>query len=333
MENVKAGKRERVTATRRAQAHLTSETNQHKKTTTETTKKRDNERSRQKTKGTESRESDEHRETREQSPEPKTRTKRSRHAETSKRGKTAESSESPKPTKKTPTEGPPNFYTYIVKISKDVNDDVGVRKNVREFLDELVRNLIKKFVTLAQDGLKDRTTIQERDIERGVKEFLPENEVREMLLNESASVMKTFEDTKKFDLLMSVPRVKKNMMEFADEGIKISKRANVYLATVLEQVIIEVTKAANEFSKKNNRNNITRPDLEKAVKNDAELKDLLTRAEVSFDHNGEGEEKANSEDDHEEEESPEPRRTKNKGKQPKRRLVKHEENSDDEEDD
>ncbi len=175
--------------------------------------------------------------------------------------------------------GPPNFYTYIAKISKEVNDGVGVRKNVREFLDTVLKTLIRELTRRATENLKKRTTIQERDIEAAINAYLPDNKVREIVLKEAGNVLKEFGETKKVDLLMSVPRTKKNMTEDLSSEIKISRKATIYLAAALEQVVIELTEAANVYSKQKERSNITLPDLQRAVKKDAELKEFMSRAD------------------------------------------------------
>jgi len=185
------------------------------------------------------------------------------------------------PSKKVVVEakGPPNFYTYIAKISKEVNDGVGVRKNVREFLDTVLKTLITELTQRATQNLKKRTTLQERDIEAAVNAYLPENKVREMVLKEASNVLKEFGESGKVELLMSVPRTKKNMTEGLGDNIKISRKATIYLAAALEQVVIELTEAANVYSKQKERSNITLPDLQRAIKKDADLKEFMARAD------------------------------------------------------
>lgn len=209
---------------------------------------------------------------------------------------------------KSKSDGPPNFYTYIVKISKEVNDGVGVRKNVKELLDTIARNMIRELTRRAEAGLKRRTTIQERDIETAIKAYLPENKVRDMILSEADEVFSTFNESKKFDLIFSVPRTKKNMSVYAGENIKISRKATIYLAAALEQVVIELTEAANEYSKAKNRSNITLPDLERAVKKDAELKEFMSRVNPDVERSdstggSNDDEVSNASDEHSDEHS------------------------------
>jgi histone H3/H4 len=156
------------------------------------------------------------------------------------------------------------FHTYIVKISRDANDDVGVMKNVKELLNDMSVHFINELTKRAADGLKKRNTIQERDIQTALEGYFPEGITK--LLGE-------VEDDDK--ILFSTARTEKQMRENLSEDVRLSKKAVVVLAAALEQVIVELTKAANEYSQKYDRRNITLPDLEKAIKHDAELGELM----------------------------------------------------------
>lgn len=185
---------------------------------------------------------------------------------------------------------PLSLSSYIVKVSKSAHDNVGVRKNVKEHLEQLLLAFIRLVNQHAEENLKTRKTLQERDIEHAVRVFLPEGNLRDAVLNRAEKVLADYNETKKTaGLEMSVPRVRAWLVwGLSDkENLHVSKNAVVYLTAVLDQFIIELTREANVYSQEKKRSNITLPDFERAVKKTDWLRTGLSVLEVN---GGSGEE-------------------------------------------
>lgn len=185
---------------------------------------------------------------------------------------------------------PLSLSSYIVKVSKSAHDNVGVRKNVKEHLEQLLLAFIRLVNQHSEENLKTRKTLQERDIEHAVRVFLPEGTLREAVLARAEKVLAEYNETKKtVGLEMSVPRVRAWLVwGLSDkENLHVSKNAVVYLTAVLDQFIVELTREANVYSQEKKRSNITLPDFERAVKKTNWLREGLSVLEVN---GGSGEE-------------------------------------------
>ncbi len=173
---------------------------------------------------------------------------------------------------------PLSLSSYIVKVSKSANDGVGVRKNVKERIDELLLSFIRLVNKHAEENLKSRKTLQERDIEHSIRVFFPEGKLQTSLLERADKVLETFVSTKKTEGLdMSRPRTHSWLVwGLSDkENLHVSRNAVAYLTGALDQFVIEITREANIYSKEKERNNITLPDFEKAVKKSDWIKSVL----------------------------------------------------------
>lgn len=188
---------------------------------------------------------------------------------------------------------PLSLSSYIVKVSKSAHDNVGVRKNVKEHLEQLLLAFIRLVNQHAEENLKTRKTLQERDIEHAVRVFLPEGTLRDAILSRAEKVLADYGETKKTaGLEMSVPRVRAWLVwGLSDkENLHVSKNAVVYLTAVLDQFIIELTREANVFSQEKKRSNITLPDFQRAVKKTDWLRQGLSVLEVNEDIGDDNEE-------------------------------------------
>lgn len=206
---------------------------------------------------------------------------------------TSATAPAPAKEKKERTE-PLSLSSYIVKVSKSAHDNVGVRKNVKEHLEQLLLAFIRLVNQHAEENLKTRKTLQERDIEHAVRVFLPEGTLRDAVLSRAEKVLADYGETKKTaGLEMSVPRVRAWLVwGLSDkENLHVSKNAVVYLTAVLDQFIIELTREANVYSQEKQRSNITLPDFERAVKKTDWLRQGLSVLEVN-DGDGDNEEEA-----------------------------------------
>jgi len=173
---------------------------------------------------------------------------------------------------------PLSITSYIVKVSKAANEGVGVRKNVKELIENLLMEFIRSVNKHAEENLKSRKTLQDRDIEHALNAFLPEGKYRDALIARGNTVIESFTANKKTDgVNMSVPRTREWLVwGLSDkENLHVSKTAVVYLASVLDQFIAELTREANVFSQEKKHSNITMPDLLRAQKKNTDLSAFL----------------------------------------------------------
>lgn len=181
------------------------------------------------------------------------------------------------PTKKITTSATtePSLILYVNKVSKVYNNDVGVYKNVKEYLEQVLKYWVDVIAKTSTEQLKDRKTVQERDIRSAIEELIPENNLRQTILtNLDGRLEKYSADKKSVSLTMSKPRIT-TLFKTKLDNVKVSDKALFYLTAFLEDVVRETTMAANEFSKKKERSNIVLDDLRRGLKTNADLT-LLT---------------------------------------------------------
>lgn len=173
-------------------------------------------------------------------------------------------------TDKAPRTEPLSLSTYIVKASKAGNNGVGVRKNLKEHLEQLLLTFIRHVNIHAEESMKadKRKTLQERDIKAAVEAFVSHGDFRNALLERGTNGI---ENSK--ELNMSVARTREWLVHgLSDKDtVRVGKDAVSYLTGVLEQVVVELTKVSNV----NERPNITLPDFQKVAKKTEWLSEFL----------------------------------------------------------
>lgn len=202
---------------------------------------------------------------------------------TTKRAATQKTTEAPAKraattsTKSATTPNDINILLYITRISKQYNNDVGVYKNLKSYLQDVVFYWLRNLVNTSKEKLSGKVTVQERHLITALEELLPENDVRANLLKYANNVLERYTaDKKSVTFYMSKPRVCK-LVKTELDSLKISDKGLVFLTALVESIVVELTTAANEFSKKKERSNIVMDDIMRALKNNEQLM-LLTNA-------------------------------------------------------
>ena len=160
------------------------------------------------------------------------------------------------------------FGLFISRLSKTENDDFGVRKDLRDILDDLIMKLIKKLSSLAAGRVKTcgRILIRNDDYDMIIQEYFGEGPFERVIKKEANRSI----ENKGSDLVLPVSRIKRCVNE------KVAMSGLIYLGGVLEQVLIEIFDQVIVVSKKRNKKSMTLKDLWKGIKDDEELSRLFS---------------------------------------------------------
>lgn len=160
-----------------------------------------------------------------------------------------------------------SFVLFISKLSKTENE-YGIRKDLREKLDILLMKLIEDLGTMAKEVVHadGKILIRYKDFDGVIQEYFGEGSLERVIKKEANRAV----ENKGNDLVLPISRIKRCSKE------KISTNGLIYLAGVLEQVLIEIFDKVMIVSKKRKKKNMTLKDLWKGIEDDDELKRLFS---------------------------------------------------------
>lgn len=193
-----------------------------------------------------------------------------------------------------------SFGSYIHKVLIIVHPwDVGISGEAKSKIDSMIHDLLEQFAVEATNMAKrdKRVTIESKDISAATKTILP-GELAKLAVREGTKAV-----TKKDGMVVpSAPKTGKTgkqkpkitlatraglqfpagrvlrMLKETTSLKRVSENAGVFLAAVLEYMTAEVLELAGNATRYNKRKRITQSDLTWVVKNDEELKKLLSSA-------------------------------------------------------
>jgi histone H3/H4 len=161
-----------------------------------------------------------------------------------------------------------SFVLFISRLNKTENGKYGVRKDLREKLDTLLMKLIKDLGAMAKEAVHvdGKILIRYKDFESIIQEYFGEGPLERVIKKEARRAV----ENKGKDLILPISRIKRCSKE------KISTNGLIYLAGILEQVLIEIFDKVMIVSKKKRKKNMTLRDLWKSIEDDEELKRLFS---------------------------------------------------------
>lgn len=190
------------------------------------------------------------------------------------------------------------YVVFFEPILKIVDKDFHLSKDaiacLRAFLSEVIINLTLLSVIMVEHG--KHKTLSARDVQSAVRAFFVDLLIRHAISQGTKAVTRfvtvTTTDKKKktskaakSGLIISPSVVKQTLKIVAPDfktDIRIADNATVYLAAVLEYLLIEVLELASNVAKANGRFEIKPDDIKKAIKNDDELNRTLCRLQLKY---------------------------------------------------
>lgn len=161
------------------------------------------------------------------------------------------------------------FGLYISRLSQKENDNFGVRKDLRDRLNELLRKVIKDLSTMAQEIAKKekRVLIRDDDYHAVIQEYFTEGPLERVIKKEALRSVGCDGN----DLILPMSRIRRCF------NGKFTLRGLAYLGGVLEQVLIEIFDSVITVSKKRGNKSMTLKDLWRGIRDDEELSRLFSQ--------------------------------------------------------
>ena len=180
------------------------------------------------------------------------------------------------------------FKPHIYKVLKQVHPDTGLTTEGKEQMNHFVEHFADKIADEAVFLAKkdDKKTISSREIQTAVRLVLP-GELAKHGVSEGNKAVTKYMDrsypkkgkrvskSAEAGLQFPVTRFKTLLQKHAPRGFRISERAPVYLAAVMEYLTAEMMELSGNAARDNRKSNINLRHLQLAVRNDEELNEML----------------------------------------------------------
>ena len=161
-----------------------------------------------------------------------------------------------------------SFVLFISRLCKLENDGFGIRKDLRERLDQLVVQLIKDLGRIASEEAEKcgRILLRSKDYDASISIYFGEGALERVIKKEAWRSV----ESGGVELVLPMNRIRR----CSDK--KIRSDGLMYLGGLLEQVLIEIFDQVIVISKKRGKKNMTLKDLGRGIKDDKELERLFS---------------------------------------------------------
>ena len=184
-----------------------------------------------------------------------------------------------------------NYKIYIHRVLKQVHPDLHISKDSLELINLLINNyaihLIKSSneiihpINYKTKKIKNlgKKTIDSRDIESAVRLIIP-GQVANHAVSEGNKALDKFADStngypsKRAGLQFSIARTDNLIRKYIENKTRVSQKAAVYLAAVLEYLTAEIVELAGNAAMDNKKKTISTIFIKLAINNDEELNEF-----------------------------------------------------------
>jgi histone H3 len=183
------------------------------------------------------------------------------------------------------------FETYISKVLKNISSDHGITANAKQQLNSAICIISRVLSNTAMHLtiVSKKKTMSEKEVGNAVKLIFPgtlvetaSREADESLAKFKCDEAKHSSRQDKAGILFPPSISEKFLRNFGFSKIMVTKSAPVYLASVLQHLVMDILTNASKMTKENNRVRITIRDLELTVRTDKELSKLFEKCNINF---------------------------------------------------
>ena len=184
------------------------------------------------------------------------------------------------------------YSSYLHKVLKQVHPDTGVTKKAMAVMNNYVTDLFQRLASEAGNLARQvkRSTLSSREVQTAVRLVLP-GELAKHAVSEATKAVTKFKAAdrkakkgqKKSSSLSSHAGIQfpvGRVLRHLKKGLyapRVSEHAAVYLAAVLEYMAAELFELAGNAARDNKKTRIIPRHVQLAVRNDAELDQLIDR--------------------------------------------------------
>ena len=180
------------------------------------------------------------------------------------------------------------FDSYISKIEKQVHPDlilsIGARSKLNDFVNVFVKDFVKYLIIFTDHAKKK--TIAPREVNSTVRTLIRGELAKHAVSAGTKAVTKytlfsphskenRTTDAVKAGLVIPPIRIRTIIKDNVDDyklNTRLSETTSVYLAAVVEYLLMEILELSGNIAKKEGKNKIIFEYIEKAIQNDKELK-------------------------------------------------------------
>lgn len=183
------------------------------------------------------------------------------------------------------------FETYISKVLKNISSEHGITANAKQQLNSAICTISKTLSNTASHLtiISKKRTMSEKEVSNAVKltftGSLSENSIKqaeEALAKFRLDEAKHSSRQEKAGIFFPPSIAEKFLRNFGYSRIMVTKSAPVYLASILEYLVVEILTTACKMAIENGRVRITIRDLELSVRTEIELEKLFNKCSLNF---------------------------------------------------
>jgi len=177
-----------------------------------------------------------------------------------------------------------NNYTYLVL--KQVHPDTSIAKSVNDRLSMYIRFAASKIARTAILINKTSKTVTSREIQAAIRAIFP-RELAKHAVSDGTKAITSFinEDSGSHAVRAGIkfPPSRFDKIIRESGGSRVGKTAGVYLAAVMEYLIVEILDLAGNAARDRKKVTITMKDVATVLQNDYELYELTKKFKIRFE--------------------------------------------------
>lgn len=192
------------------------------------------------------------------------------------------------------------FDSYINRTLKNISENE-ITNNARQQLNSILIHFARTCSELAFQftEITKKKTISVKEIQ-GAIEIMLVGELKNLSINEGNAAVANYESQVKpkegevkigkktksrqtrAGIIFPPSVIERFLRNFGYNKVMVTSSAPIYLAAIMEYFTAQILEGASKISNNNNKVRITVRDLELAVNNDTELKEVFTKNKLSF---------------------------------------------------
>ena len=183
------------------------------------------------------------------------------------------------------------FVVYITNFIRQINKRSCITNNAKNQLNSALCIISKRIFTTCKElvHITNRKTLNYTDIERSL-EILFGNEIAskirkfsdERIVNFSENDSEKISRKDRAGLLFSPAVTERFLRDFGLSKILITKTSPIYLASVLEYIMLEICKPAIDLTVNSKRVRITIRDLELSIRSSPDMNRIMESCNIEF---------------------------------------------------
>ena len=186
------------------------------------------------------------------------------------------------------------FDTYIQKVQKQVHPSIGMNGETLRTVDAITKSLGNLLGDKASELARKsgKKTVSAREIQTAVRLFFPGELAKHSVTEGTKAVAKysmhegkegdRVSNTSKAGLQFSVSRMAL-FLRGTSRSERVTKQALVYLAAVLEYIVVEILELAGNRALDHKKRRTRTTDIREGIRHDQELKELFYMSHIQIE--------------------------------------------------